>query len=150
MNLCMTCAQPVSLHGLTWQHDEDGSQACIVNGLQNIIAVADPNEHHCDFCNSTDVHWKLVTKGEVGVDIIVYDDDFTVQGTQTQNMSPDWAACNECHDLIEAGNWRAVAEKAVAGLMLPRPMLREAIDSIMEMHAAIQPDHWVHEPTDGR
>jgi hypothetical protein len=30
-----------------------------------------------------------------------------------QQFTPDWEACNECGDLIDAGNWKGLQERAM-------------------------------------
>ena len=62
-------------------------------------------EVHCDFCHSTTVKWDYPT------------DDFMQElknntPTVEWNSIGDWAACNTCHDMIEADAREMLATRA--------------------------------------
>ena len=59
----------------------------------------------CDFCSGQEVAWTYPC------------DDFVmtalIPGLPDENKVGAWAACDECHTLIETDAWEAVAERAV-------------------------------------
>lgn len=56
-------------------------------------------ELFCDFCSEPNIEWCYPTR------------DFTVPDIH-YIPDPDFAACQICHDLIEADNWEGLAERA--------------------------------------
>jgi hypothetical protein len=66
----------------------------------------------CDFCSEQPVLWDYPSK------------DFVVKGLQNWSSDGHWAACQTCHDLIEAGRYAELAERSVgtAPAAIGRPL----------------------------
>jgi hypothetical protein len=54
----------------------------------------------CDFCSDAEVKWSYPAN------------DF-IELSSMWGSAGDWAACDACHDLIEAGNQRGLSERSV-------------------------------------
>lgn len=80
----------------------------------------------CDFCSGGSLEWWRYPCSP-----------FSVEGSQ-YGSADDWAACWDCHRLIEMDRWRSVANRMVefkfpngSGSPVMRRLTRE---SIMELH----------------
>jgi len=58
----------------------------------------------CDFCSSQDVHWSYDCP----------DFSLTLPSGEPWGSTEGWAACDACHDFIEANDWDGLRERAVA------------------------------------
>jgi len=54
----------------------------------------------CDFCSSPDIHWR-------------YEANNFLEVTTMWGSAGDWAACNECHALIEADDRTGLTNRSV-------------------------------------
>jgi hypothetical protein len=89
----------------------------------------------CDFCRGTP-GWLYLAE-EFTSRLVGIKADGT-RMTYTQVNSPEWAACNACHDLIEAKDVAALAERAVKadwdGTGRPKKMREELKRDLMRFH----------------
>lgn len=69
---------------------------------------------------------------------------FQVPGRLTQTSVSHWAACDDCHPLIEQRAWDALAKRSVDGgcqvdgLALPRAERRRAMKQLKALHQEFQ------------
>lgn len=69
-----------------------------------------PGSEICDFCSSPDVKWGYRTKA----------------GDPTEGgKAGGWAACDDCHALIEAGKHDALARRSVEGYIIKYPEMSQ-------------------------
>lgn len=59
--------------------------------------------YRCDFCFATEPEWRYPCKS------------FDIPGTHEYGSYEDWAACDACHDVIEANDRAALVERAMQG-----------------------------------
>jgi hypothetical protein len=88
-------------------------------------------DEQCDFCNSHDVVWRYRAHSFVIRTIM------SVQGEVVNfpwGSEGDWAACEKCSTLIEAGKWGKLADHSLKTHPLypilwesDRPIVRKAI-----------------------
>lgn len=87
-----------------------------------------PADEVCDFCSSPSVAWSYPAR-----DVSVPSAWWTSRG--------GWAACDGCHDLIEKGDWSALARKSVDTMVsdshgrvmaLPREVVYGAVEALHE------------------
>lgn len=76
----------------------------------------------CDFCSEPHPAWGYPAKDFVG---------YEVGGLVGESVG-GWAACNACHDLIEAGDRAALARRTLAAL--PTPADEEVWDFVGDLH----------------
>ena len=68
----------------------------------------------CDFCSMPYVAWRYPTKTFVA---------YVVEGYVGESVG-DWAACNICHALIDAGDHTALLERSLSTLLEKHPEMR--------------------------
>lgn len=101
--------------------------------------------YHCDFCNVAlpeSQLWTYDATSFAGA-IIGFDKDLTPKATAPWGSEGAWAACTECHDLIEADRWHALAVRSVEsehGLVKFRSQEEraECIDLMEQMHRSFR------------
>ena len=69
----------------------------------------------CDFCSAPDPTWKYPARSFIGYE------DCGIAGESVG----DWAACEECHLLIAAGNRAGLTERSAETLIALRSELAE-------------------------
>jgi len=75
----------------------------------------------CDFCSAPDPAWRYQARS-----FIAY------RGPHVAGESVgDWAACDDCHALIEANDRQSLAQRSLDELILKHP---EAIVAAAELH----------------
>ena len=82
--------------------------------MMDVILVAVPTTL-CDFCSSPEIRWEYPAR-DFTTDVVRSPDG----GTVTERALGAWRACDECHRLIEAGDFGGLAARSLA--MLPVPV----------------------------
>ncbi len=67
----------------------------------------------CDFCSTPDAGWRHPARSFIG---------YITPGVVGESVG-DWAACQECHQLIVSGNRAALTERSVATFIARHPEL---------------------------
>jgi len=62
----------------------------------------------CDFCSATDVKWRYEVES-----FMVKDDPIAAMGGPANRSVADWAACDECHELIENEEYSKLTLRSV-------------------------------------
>lgn len=75
----------------------------------------------CDFCSSSSVVWRYPTRS------------FNLTQIKARSVE-DWAACENCHDLIEEGQWQALAVRSLA-TCTDAKLLYWSREFLRELHA---------------
>lgn len=115
-HICRRCHRPLDWHvdpdsGLEqWQHtalDHDTGNADhlpdpIPSEGQEVVGV-------CDFCSQPGPRWRYPAKSFE---------------SHSYGSISDWAACDTCHQFIEAGNYKALARRAADAMLTTKPLLR--------------------------
>ena len=65
-----------------------------------------PGERHCDFCYAADIRWRYPCRSFIGPS------DAYGNTVVTEHSVGDWAACESCHLLIEAGQREELAARS--------------------------------------
>lgn len=83
----------------------------------------------CDFCSATAPAWCYPASSFIAVTV----------GPLVSASEGGWAACEECHRLIEAGDRKQLAERSLTTLIEAHPEMApvrdELIDSLRDLHA---------------
>jgi hypothetical protein len=83
----------------------------------------------CDFCSTPSPAWRYPALSFIVAEY----------KTPVQQAVGDWAACEECHQLIEAGNAAALALRSADLLILAHPEMLPSFDWVLdqmtELHA---------------
>lgn len=66
-------------------------------------------DFRCDFCYASDPQWTLPANDFVNVDGVR---DLTVPGAPEVGSTGNWAACDECADLLNRGQWSGLFRRA--------------------------------------
>lgn len=126
---CAVCSRFSVQRGNVWYHEDDGTESCMVDGVQVVNLEMTPGQPVCDFCNGSDVKWRLTTARLMTVFL-------TANSSQTHNMDEDWAACETCWGMLEGERWDELVERSlgsVPGTSHPD----ELRGAIIEMHQTI-------------
>lgn len=77
----------------------------------------------CDFCSQQAPVW-------------TYPASTFTMSNEPFGSSGDWAACDGCHDLIEAALWDTLAERGAATVQgrLPRKVRRTVVGHLLKLH----------------
>jgi hypothetical protein len=81
-----------------------------------------PGEEVCDFCSAQPVKWAYPARPHKSGTAVMAKDDAPV-AIFNFNSPDDWAACEDCHRLIQRGDRDGLAERSADRLglsMLPR------------------------------
>jgi hypothetical protein len=114
--ICRRCRRPLDWHvdrdtGLTaWRHttlDVDTGNAD--HPVDPIPMAGEEVVGVCDFCSQPGARWEYPAESF---------------GTPAYGSIGSWGACETCHALIAAGNWKAVARRAVDGIVRNKPFGR--------------------------
>jgi hypothetical protein len=75
-----------------------------VHAGKSIDASLDPapSTEECDFCSARPVEWSYPARDFTAFAAVELDPCGLI--SHTHNSRGDWAACSQCHDLIESGN----------------------------------------------
>lgn len=73
------------------------------------------SEYICDFCSEPDVAWSYPARDFVG---------YESEGIVGESVGA-WAACEECHRLIESGDRVGLTARSIALLIVSQPELVE-------------------------
>jgi len=122
--------QPKEVHGPYVDHDTafKAGQYLAADGGRVEVST---DEIRCDFCSKRAVAWTYPA------------DDFVELNTMWGSAG-DWAACMKCHDLIEAGDFKALAQRSVdrywkygPGMLPDTPVVRAMLlKEISSLHRA--------------
>lgn len=111
-------------------------------------------EFHCDFCNRTLPEADLWTypARSFGGTMRGYDNDLREVAAAPWGSEGDWAACDDCHALIEAGKWHLLACRVIDSpySLVPQPRAHrdQAIFVMEQMHKAFR-EHRTGDPYKG-
>lgn len=72
-------------------------------------SIITPKAMICDFCSDPNVRWGYPAN------------DYLSEVCPVANSIGGWAACQECHDFIEAGDWAGLAVRDADKFPLPIP-----------------------------
>jgi len=78
--------------------------------VPEIVRPKTPEEAVCDFCSSHDIKW------------VYRAHDFTVDHLNWGSHT-GWAACDDCHALVENGAWEALIDRALGVFPFPVHLL---------------------------
>jgi len=67
----------------------------------------------CDFCSAPDAGWRHPARSFIG---------YVAPGVVGESVG-DWAACQECHNLIVSGNRAGLTERSVSTFIAMHPEL---------------------------
>ena len=67
----------------------------------------------CDFCSAPDPSWRYPARSFIG---------YIACGIAGESVG-DWAACGECHRLIESGDRRLLTARSVEAFVTAQPEL---------------------------
>lgn len=140
---CAVCCKEVQQNRQKWYHDDRAggwSEACVVEGSYVLEMVPDKGEMHCDFCNEVGIKWKMITSAGVTADMMVYQEEtLEIIGSQTHHLDAEWAACEECHRLLQVGQWKAVGVRFMAGMEKKGEKAdEEMMGLVLEMWAEVE------------
>lgn len=148
MPACAVCAQPLNrievrnAFGVVkegWVHvgstiDHDPADHPAVPVSRDAVQL----EGRCDFCSAPDPAWQLPVT-DLGI-LIVESADAEVG----HNSIGDWAACEECAELIRADRWDALTARSlrilVASSLELGPNRAALAQSLRELHLTVR-DH---------
>jgi len=92
----------------------------------------------CDFCSAPHVAWRYPAKTFVA---------YVVEGFVGQSVG-DWAACNICHALIEAGDNSALSERSLSTLLEKHPEMLPDEHELREQLAVFHRMFFAHRTRD--
>jgi hypothetical protein len=81
----------------------------------------------CDFCSGRSVAWRYPARSFVA---------YVVASIGGESVG-DWAACNECHDLIEASDIKGLRERSLKALIDKHPEMVSVRDALGEHMAGL-------------
>jgi hypothetical protein len=81
----------------------------------------------CDFCSGPRVAWRYPARSFVA---------YVVASIGGESVG-DWAACDECHDLIEASDREGLTERSLEALIEKHPEMTSVRDTITEHMAGL-------------
>lgn len=87
----------------------------------------------CDFCSSPAVRWSYPAR-DVNMGVVL-------GGSMPvlHNSRGDWAACDACHDLIEAGDYKSLLNRSIAAFPGPSFLPQSVVTgSIVSAHRAFR------------
>ena len=82
----------------------------------------------CDFCSKPSPNWRYPAS------------EFTTVPEPEQSPATsigDWAACDTCHDLIEASEWIGLCVRSTETLIAVRPDLLDRTDEIAKVMVSL-------------
>ena len=74
----------------------------------------------CDFCSAPNPTWRYPARSFIG---------YIACGIAGESVG-DWAACGECHRLIESGDRTLLTARSVATFLIIQPELAEIEDEL--------------------
>jgi hypothetical protein len=114
--------------------------ACESRGLAEYLCATCEQEMHrevrpiCDFCSGRPVVWTY----PADTFRAPHGDTLLLEHQVLMRSIDDWAACDTCHDFIEAGQWEALAQWAYERFYVHHPEVprRSAfVDELRATHA---------------
>lgn len=95
------------------------------------IEVVQPAEGPiCDFCSERPVKWRYPA-------IDIKPAESISLPELKQSSIGDWAACQTCHDLIEAENWPDLARRSAQSVVMSTPKLAPVYLGLVAMSRAL-------------
>lgn len=88
----------------------------------------------CDFCSSDNPQWDYPARDFVG----------EAHSNFVSSSDGDWAACSECHALIEAGDRSNLALRSLGLLLCKAPELTDHADEIYQELLALHQKFFTH------
>ena len=92
-----------------------------------------PDTICCDFCSSTPATWNYPAQTFT-----------TLIGGLVRTSEGDWAACDPCHALIEAGDMQGLARRSADLLFVTHPQLLARRVEVEKDLAALQAEFTKH------
>ena len=88
----------------------------------------------CDFCSALGPKWRYPTRSFVA---------YCVPNVAGESVG-DWAACDECHSLIEADDRRVLAQRSLDKLILKHPEASAEAAVLYENLAELHQQFFAH------
>ena len=88
----------------------------------------------CDFCSAPDPLWRYPARTFLA---------YCLANVAGESVG-DWAACDVCHKLIEAGDRKGLAQHSLDELMLKHPETRPAAAVLYENLAELHDQFFEH------
>jgi hypothetical protein len=80
----------------------------------------------CDFCSDRDIAWSYSAR------------DFGVVEPNVQwGSRGSWAACQPCHDFIEANDRKGLTERSVKNFYVAHPEMKEVPEDFLRKHVML-------------
>jgi hypothetical protein len=76
----------------------------------------------CDFCSAPNPRWSYKTKDFVALN---------VPNLLSESIG-DWAACDQCHDFIESGDFEGLVNHTIEALLFKQPDIMLADESVLK------------------
>lgn len=92
------------------------------------------NELLCDFCSEPAPMWCYPAENFIAMRF----------GPVASASDGGWAACDECHRLIEAGDRRALADRSAALLIVANPEFASVSDELRQQLADLHSGFFRH------
>jgi hypothetical protein len=95
----------------------------------------------CDFCSSRLIKWRYQCSPFIAIDPLTLADPS--QAVKVLQSSDEWwAACEICHDMIEADDKKGLLARAVSCLLLNHPRIVHEMD-VERMMGMLHTGFWV-------
>lgn len=105
------------------------------------IRTAQPGQEICDFCSHPEVKWAYPARPHVGLVT-------ETPGHRIIGQSPDdWAACDECHALIERTDREGLLKRSVEAMLTVMKALPAFVAIRSEVETQVRQIHdqfWAH------
>ena len=88
----------------------------------------------CDFCSAPGPKWRYPARSFIS---------YCVPNIAGESVG-DWAACDECHSLIEAGDRRSLAQHSLDELIVKHPEASAAATELYEDLAELHRKFFEH------
>lgn len=100
------------------------------------IVVPTPDQPVCDFCSAPEVKWRYPAIDTTPIATVTDDAILFI------DSKGDWAACDICHELIQAHDRRGLAERSIETLIRQHPELEHETASIERLTDLIHDGFW--------
>ena len=103
---------------------EQADALAAAENLADAVAIMERWENAvCDFCSATPVEWSYPATTFLS-------DQFSEWGS-----AGSWAACQPCHDLIEADDYDALGSRSIEKYEIPLECRWEVRKSLLRLHS---------------
>lgn len=97
------------------------------------------NIYICDFCSEPNVAWSYPARNFIGL---------AVANVMAESIGA-WAACPECHALIEAGDREGLAQRSAALLIVKQPEFALVRDDVLAQLSGLHSQFFEARTTSG-